>query len=295
MRHDLARTGGAPAAVMGALAPRVVLARNPSPMTLDGTRTFLVGRARPVVIDPGPALPEHLAAVEEALGGARPATILLTHGHADHAGSAVALAERTGAPLLMGRGALSSGVPDAAVARWLADGDEVESDAGTLRAVATPGHAPEHLSFLWSQEGDGSVLFVGDHLMGEGDTTLVASPEGELGAYLDSLERLRAVGADALFPAHGPPLRDPGEALARYREHRLARIGQVRAALRRGGAALPEALVRRVYGAELHPGLVAAAEGSLRAILHYLEARGEVRRDRSGSYAPAGERAPETG
>ena len=257
-------------------AMRVVLARNPSPMTLDGTRTFVVGRVRPVVVDPGPALPEHLAAVEAALDGARPAAILLTHGHADHAGCAAALAERTGAPLMMGRGALSSAVAPEAVARWLADGDEVETDAGVLRAVATPGHAPEHLAFLWSQEGNGRVLFVGDHLMGEGDTTLVAPPEGDLAAYLDSLERLRTVGADALFPAHGPPLHDPAGALARYREHRMARIEQVRAALRQGGPARPDALVRRVYGAELHPALVRAAEGSLTAILRYLEGRGEV-------------------
>lgn len=264
-------------------SPRVVRAENPSPMTLDGTRTFLVGRARPVVIDPGPALPEHLGALEAALEGAAPAAILLTHAHPDHAEAALPLAERTGAPVMMARGALRSPLPAEAVGRWLAEGDEVETDEGAVRALRTPGHAPEHLSFLWRR---GGALFVGDHLMGEGDTTLVAPPEGELGAYLDSLDRIAEAGAELLFPAHGPPISDPAEAVARYREHRRARIEQVAAALGRGPAR-PAALVRRVYGAELHPGLRRAAEGSVRAILRYLEERGRVRKGLLGRYAPA--------
>jgi glyoxylase-like metal-dependent hydrolase (beta-lactamase superfamily II) len=256
--------------VSDALSPRVLLARNPGPMTLDGTRTFLVGRARPVVIDPGPALPEHLEALLVELGGARPAAIVLTHAHADHAEAALPLAERTGAPVMMARGALDSPLPGGAVARWLADGDVVETDEGELRAVATPGHAPEHLALYWPR---GRALFVGDHLMGEGDTTLVSPPEGDLGAYLESLERLRGLEAEVLFPAHGPPLHDPAGAVERYLEHRRARIEQVRAALEAGAPASPEALVARVYGPELHPALAAAAAGSLRAILGYLEER----------------------
>lgn len=270
------------------LSPRVIVAPNPSPMTLDGTRSYLVGRARPVVIDPGPALPEHLAALEEALGGATPVAILLTHGHADHAEAALPLAERTGAPVMMGRGALRPAAPGRAVARWLADGDEVETDEGVLRAVATPGHAPEHLAFLWTGGGEGSALFVGDHLMGEGDTTLVAPPEGDLGAYLESLRRVGALGAETFYPAHGPPIHDPAEAVRCYLEHREVRVRQVREALAQGGAARPEELVRRVYGAGLHPGLVKAAAGSARAILGYLEARGEVRRTLTGKYRMAG-------
>ncbi|HEX2091941.1 MAG TPA: MBL fold metallo-hydrolase [Longimicrobiaceae bacterium] len=261
---------------------RVLLAPNPSPMTLDGTRTYLVGRARPVVIDPGPALDEHLGAILEALGGVRPEAILLTHSHADHSGAAPALAKRSGAPVLMARGALRPRIPSAAVDRWIDEGDQVETDAGTLQAIATPGHAPEHLSFFW---GQGRALFVGDHLMGEGDTTLVAPPEGDLAMYLESLERVRRVDAGVLYPAHGPPIRDPEAAVERYLEHRLARIDQVRGTLREGGAATPAALVRRVYGPGLHPGLASAAEGSLRAILAYLERRGEVRRKLLGRYA----------
>ncbi len=259
---------------------RVVPAPNPSPMTLDGTRTYLVGHARPVVIDPGPALDRHVQAIVEALGGVRPGAILLTHSHADHSGAAPALAERTGAPVLMARGALASRLPAGAVGRWIGEGDEVETDAGTLRALATPGHAPEHLAFVWRQ---GSAIFVGDHLMGEGDTSLVAPPEGDLAAYLESLRRIGEAGAEVLYPAHGPPIRDAAAAVERYAEHRRTRVEQVRAALR-DGAATPRGLVRRVYGPELHPGLAAAAEGSLRAVLTYLEGRGEVRRGLLGRY-----------
>lgn len=246
--------------------PRMVLAPNPSPMTLDGTRTFLVGRERPVVIDPGPADPAHLAALEEALGGRVPAAILLTHAHPDHAEGAGELARRTGAGVRMARGALRP-LPDAGVERWIGDGDEVETDAGVVRAVATPGHAPEHLAFLWS-----GALFVGDLLMGEGDTTLVSPPEGDLAAYLRSLDRVEGLGASVLFPSHGPPIERVPETLERYREHRRVRIRQVEEALRRSPDASADALVDLVYGAGLHPGLREAARGSLAAILHFLEA-----------------------
>jgi len=272
----------------GAGGVRVLLAPNPSPMTLDGTRTYLVGRERPVVIDPGPAVEEHVAAVESALGGVRPAAILLTHSHADHSGAAPALARRTGAPVWMARGARRGSLAPAGVARWIGEGDEVETDAGTLHAIATPGHAPDHLAFLLRHgpEGGAGALFVGDHLMGVGDTTLVAPPEGDLAAYLDSLVRLREVGATTMYPAHGPPIEDPAAAVERYVEHRRVRIGQVRDALRSGGPARPGELVRRVYGADLHPGLVRAAEGSVSAILGYLRGRGEVKRTFTGRYAP---------
>lgn len=264
-----------------AAAVRVVLAPNPSPMTLDGTRTYLVGRARPAVIDPGPALEAHVAAVEAALGGVRPAAILLTHSHADHAGAAPMLAERTGAPVW----AAAGGERGLRVDRRLADGDRLETDAGTLLAVATPGHAPDHVAFLLRQgaPGGAGLLFVGDHLMGEGDTTLVAPPEGDLADYLRSLERLRGLGAATLYPAHGPPIEDADAALDRYAEHRRVRVGQVREALREGPAD-PAGLVLRVYGPDLHPGLARAAEGSLHAVLGYLESRGEALRAADGRY-----------
>ena len=223
---------------------RTLLASNPSPMTLDGTRTFLVGHGRPAVIDPGPDDPRHLRAILDALAGTRPGAILLTHCHPDHAALATRLSEATGTPVTQG---------------------DAETDTGAIRAIATPGHPPDHVCFLWED-----TLFVGDLFMGEGDTTLVASPEGDLRAYLGSLERVRELAPQVLYPAHGPPIADPLEAVRRYRRHREERIQQVRDAMRRTRSSEPAVLVRSVYGPQLHPGLRSAAEGSVRAILDYL-------------------------
>ena len=162
--------------------------------------------------------------------------------------------------------------------RRIKDGERFQTDTGVLTAVATPGHAPEHVCFLWTDgpaETDRS-LFAGDMFMGGGDTTLVAPPEGSLTEYLASLDRLEALRPGAIHPAHGPPIADGMEAIRRYRAHRAARIEQVVHALRHGAAA-PRELIDRVYGAELHPGLRGAAEGSLRAILAHLADTGRVR------------------
>jgi hydroxyacylglutathione hydrolase len=249
---------------------RVVRAENPSAMTLDGSRTFLVGEPEPVVIDPGPEDPRHLRAILDALDGARPAAILLTHAHPDHSAGAPALAAATGAPVMMGEGALASALPPDLVARWLRDGERV----GPVTAVATPGHVPEHLSFLWTGEGAPrrGALFVGDLFMGEGDTTLVAPPEGRLSDYLASLERVAALDPAVLYPAHGPPLQDVPAAVERFRRHRRERIARVTAALERRPGATPEELLAPVYGADLDPTLRAAALGSLRAILEHVRA-----------------------
>jgi glyoxylase-like metal-dependent hydrolase (beta-lactamase superfamily II) len=251
-------------------AIRSILAPNPSAMTLDGTRTYIVGRERPVVIDPGPDEPNHLRAILGALGGAAPAAILLTHSHADHTAAAPALAQATRAPMLIGRGAFGGDSADL-VSRWLEEGDEIETDAGTLTVIHTPGHATEHMAFHHAESG---AVFVGDTLMGGLDTTLVAPPEGDLAAYLRSLERIAALAPSVLYPAHGPPIEDAAEAIARYRRHREERIAQVVRALRAGGPARTGELIDAVYGPELDPRLRAAAEGSLRAILGYLAAEG---------------------
>jgi glyoxylase-like metal-dependent hydrolase (beta-lactamase superfamily II) len=256
---------------------RIILAPNPSVMTLEGTRCFIVGRDSPVVIDPGPADGAHLDAIERALADRAPSAILLTHAHADHSAAAPALARRTGARLLMGRGSIGNHWLDSSLSGWLSDGDELQTDAGPIEVVATPGHSPEHLAFLWRSDPatDSGSIFVGDLLMGSGDTTLIAPPEGNLSDYLASLSRVEETGASVLFPSHGPAITEPGAVLARYRAHRWERIEQVAEALRTSPSAEPERLVDVVYGRGLDPALRRAAAGSISAIIHFLEARGD--------------------
>lgn len=249
-------------------ALRTLVAPNPGPMTLDGTRTFIVGRERPAVIDPGPLHPAHRDAILAALGGRTPVAILLTHAHADHSELAGPLARDTGAPVVDVR-----------------EGHAVRTDAGDLHVLATPGHAPDHVAFHWPARG---AVFVGDTLMGQGDTTLVAPPEGDLAAYLRSLERIAALSPSVLYPAHGPPLTDAAGTIARYRRHREERIAQVVRALRLAGPSLPREILDEVYGPTLLPALRGAAEGSLHAILGYLGAAGLARPLPDGRYTLAG-------
>jgi glyoxylase-like metal-dependent hydrolase (beta-lactamase superfamily II) len=259
---------------------RMLLAPNPGAMTLDGTRTFIVGRERPVVIDPGPADAAHLAAILAALDGAAPAAILLTHSHGDHSALARTLADETGAELRMHPGAVSGYAP-AKIDRWLAAGEVIGTDAGDLRVVATPGHAPEHVVFHHPASG---AVFAGDHFMGQGDTTLVSPPEGDLAAYLQSLDRVAALSPSLLLPAHGPPIADAAAAIERYRRHRETRIEQVVHALRRAGPSRTAGLVDAVYGAELNPALRLAAQGSLEAIVGYLTTTGRAATLPDGRY-----------
>lgn len=262
---------------------RSFLAPNPSPMTYEGTRTYVVGHERPAVIDPGPDDPRHLDVIVDALAGRTPAAILLTHSHADHSAGAPTLAERTGAPILLHPGGMALPFPPRAITRWLADGDVIETDAGRLRAVHTPGHCPDHVVFLLDgEDAPERALFAGDLFIGGMDTTLVAPPEGQLTAYLASLETVRALAPSVIHPAHGPSMGDPEAVIARYAAHRQARIAQVVRALREGGPARPGDLVDRVYGTALHPGLRGAAEGSLHAILDHLATLGRIERSEGG-------------
>ncbi|HEX7119903.1 MAG TPA: MBL fold metallo-hydrolase [Longimicrobiales bacterium] len=248
---------------------RTILAPNPSPMTLDGTRTFVVGRRRVAVIDPGPALDAHLDAVADTIGDGVVECILVTHGHPDHAAGAPALAERFGAPVR------------SHAAGTLRDGAAVETDAGALVAVATPGHSPDHFAFHWPA---GGAVFCGDLMMGGLDTALVAAPEGDLTDYLASLERVRAHAPRAIHPAHGPAFEDPTAAIDVYIAHRRAREAQVLAALD-AGAATPDALADAVYGRELHPMLRDFTRRTIVAYLEHLERAGRVRRGADGRWA----------
>lgn len=242
----------------------VVLAANPGVMTLDGTNTWLLrapGSPDAVVIDPGPADETHLAAVTAAAG--RVATILLTHGHADHSEGAPRLHSLTGAPVraLDPTHRLGS--------EGLGEGDVV-ADAGVeLRVWATPGHSSDSLSFLLSGDDNPPVVLTGDTILGRG-TTVVAYPDGDLGAYLDSLRRLRELGEATVLPGHGPELAAAGTAAEAYLAHRAERLDQVREALSvLGPDASARAVVEHVY-TDVDPVLWDAAELSVRAQLAYL-------------------------
>ena len=239
-----------------------VLAPNASPLTLDGTRTFIIGRSVRAVVDPGSAEPGHLGAIAETVGEARVEAVLVTHRHPDHRCGADELAERFGCPVRARyRGTLS-------------DGATTPTDAGPLVAVATPGHTPDHVAFHWPRE---AVVFCGDLMMGGQDTALVALPEGRLGPYLASLQRVRRLRPRIIYPAHGPAFRNPEQALDRYVRHREVRLEQVIRALSAGPRGY-DGLRRAVYGAQLDPALEPAATAALKAYLEHLQGLGRVRR-----------------
>ena len=252
-----------------------VLAPNANHMTLDGTNTWVLrepGGGRSVVVDPGPPDPGHLAAVRELAGDV--AVVLLTHHHLDHSEAAREFAESVGC-----------GVRALDPAHRLGDeglggGDVVAVDGLEVHVVATPGHTADSLSFLLPQE---RVVLTGDTVLGRG-TTVVAHPDGQLGAYLDSLDRLHALAEarelTAIWPGHGPVLPEALPVLEHYISHRQQRLGQVADAVRQlqaGGAAdatrLPRQVVEVVY-ADVDPVLWGAAELSVRAQLEHLADRG---------------------
>ncbi len=250
---------------------RSIRAHNPSALTLDGTRTYLVGRRRVAVIDPGPAAHSHLDRIAAGVADAGVVTVLLTHRHPDHAAGAAALAARLEAPV---RG-LAEGT--------LAEGDRIDTDAGELVALATPGHTPDHVAFHWSAE---DAVFCGDLMLGGRETALIAPPEGNLALYLDSLRRLADLRPAVIYPAHGEPFRDPAAAIELYVGHRRDRERQVLQALEEGPAG-EEELVMRVYGAGLSTELLPAARAALPAYLEHLRAAGRIRVDGAGRWAVA--------
>jgi glyoxylase-like metal-dependent hydrolase (beta-lactamase superfamily II) len=246
---------------------RCVLAPNPSPMTLDGTNTWVLhepGSGQAVVVDPGPLQEAHLRRVLDVVNGlgARVAATLLTHGHLDHSEGAARFAELSGSPVRALDPALRLGE------EGLSAGDEVWAGDLVVEVVATPGHTADSLSFLLP--ADAAVL-TGDTVLGRG-TTVVAHPDGRLADYLESLERLRAVAASGVvatvLPGHGPALSDATAVLDRYLAHRQDRLAQVRTALA-AGASTPREVVERVY-ADVDRALWPAAEQSVRAQLDYL-------------------------
>ncbi|MGB7450301.1 MAG: MBL fold metallo-hydrolase [Ornithinimicrobium sp.] len=246
------------------------LCPNPSPMTLEGTNTWILAEpssTQCVVVDPGPLAPAHLDAVVAQVKdvGRRVSLILLTHHHDDHAESAQRFADMTGAPVrAVGRGH-----------DGLADGDRITVGGLEVLVVSTPGHTADSISFLLPAE---QVLLTGDTVLGRG-STVVAYPDGQLAAYLESLHRLERLtgsgAASALAPGHGPVVRDAATTVQAYIDHRRARLEQVRQALNRldqppmADHDLAQRVVEIVY-AEVGPHLWPAARRSVLAQLDYL-------------------------
>lgn len=279
---------------------RRVTARNAGPFTFQGTNSFLIGEGSSIaVLDPGPADPGHVAALLAAIGPAKVAHILVSHTHRDHSPAARLLQLRTGAPILAagphrparpgqeGSGMLDAGAdlefrPD----ETLEDGAVLHGDGYRLQAIATPGHAANHLAFaLLGQD----LLFSGDHVMGWA-TTVVAPPDGAMGDYMDSLDKLLARPESLYLPAHGGEIRDAHSFVRGLKAHRKMREAAILDGLQRGDLTISE-LVARIYK-DLHAQLRGAAALSTLAHLQDLVERGQVDADGApglaARYSPAG-------
>lgn len=248
---------------------RRITAPNPGMMTGPGTNTWLVGRDDVAVVDPGPDDPAHIDRIARAARG-RIRWILVTHTHPDHSPGSRRLAELTGAPVL-GHWIRLQGISDTAFRPDvpLAEGDHVRAGGFSLRVLHTPGHAANHLCFLLEQE---RILIAGDQVMDRA-TVVISPPDGDMQHYLDSLQRLKTLGLEAIAPAHGRLLKDPDRLLQEIIDHRLEREAMVVEALEAGDQYIPD-MVRRIY-VDVPEALHRVAEGSVHA--HLLKLRNEGR------------------
>lgn len=265
---------------------RRVLARNPSHFTYTGTQTYLVGAGDEVaVIDPGPAEEEHIAAILDAVGKARLTTICCTHTHRDHSPAVAPLVERTGAQVagcaflsLDDDGPRADAPFDVTYRpdRVMADGESVAGPDWTLTAVATPGHTSNHLCFALEQTG---ALFTGDHVMGW-STTVVSPPDGDMTAYMESLQKLYDRQDRIYYPAHGPAVEKPRQLVRGMIGHRRQREKQILRLLGQDARTVA-AMVPQMYKG-VDERLWPAAERSVLAHLIDLEKRGCVARAGEG-------------
>ena len=264
---------------------RRVLAPNPGPFTFTGTCTYIIGRGEVAILDPGPDNANHVAALIDATKGERVSHIVITHTHRDHAPASRALQQATGAAIVGCRpyqprhaDAKSSGLDSAhdtdyRPERILADGETLAGPGFTLEAIATPGHASNHLVFALCEE---NALFSGDHVMGW-STSIVAPPDGSMSDYMESLEKLRARPESIYWPGHGGPVREPQRYLRALIHHRHQREAAILTRINAGDRLIPE-MVERIYEG-LDARLKAAAALSVLAHLEDLVARGVVHAD----------------
>ena len=251
---------------------RRITAPNPGVMTGPGTNSYVIGTDALALIDPGPESEAHFAAVVDAVGK-RLKWILCTHTHLDHSPGARALKAETGAQLLGYRQVPDDGRQDAAFApdRSLREGDTVDCGAFRLRAVHTPGHASNHLCYLLEEE---RWLFTGDHIM-QGSTVVISPPDGDMTAYLHSLERLLAFDLATLAPGHGKLIDKPHEEVRKLIAHRMKRERKVVAAFGTRNPAMLDELLPLVYD-DVSPGIYPVARRSLHAHLLKLKQDGRA-------------------
>lgn len=274
--------GKPPYALSEPVAPLVrrVLAHNPSAFTYSGTQSYLVGSEREVaVIDPGPDDADHIEALISGIGGAKLVAICCTHTHRDHSPAAATLAARTGAPIIgCAPLALSDDGPrmdasfdtEYAPDQVLMDGDTIGGDGWTLTAVHTPGHTSNHLCYALN---DHDALFTGDHVMGW-STTVVAPPDGDMTAYMESLKKLYERTDAVYFPAHGPQIDKTRQFVRGMIGHRRQREAQILRLMEKGDTRIKDMVPQMYKG--VHVGLWPAAERSVHAHLIDLERKGRV-------------------
>jgi glyoxylase-like metal-dependent hydrolase (beta-lactamase superfamily II) len=246
-------------------------APNPGPKTLEGTHTYVVGEDHAFIIDPGPSLPPYQDALAAWLSvDVGLATILLSHGHPDHAPGAARLSFSMDAAVWAPDAMSQEAADSLEVDHRFSDGQRFEVDGDRLEVVMTPGHTPDHAGFWLVNAG---VFFSGDTILGTG-TTLIAPPEGDMAVYMETLERIRALQPRIIAPGHGPLILDPAAKIDEYVAHRRGREEQILAALEAGPATLEE-LVERIYS-DVDPRVLDLARGSVEAQLIKLAREGKV-------------------
>ena len=266
-----------PYGVLEDVAPgiRRITANNPGPFTFRGTGTYVIGEGKVAVIDPGPDMPDHVDAMLDALKRETVTHILITHTHQDHSPAARALKAATGAPTFgfgpHGSGKAEQGVkvdaggdmafvPDEVVS----DGTLIDGDGWSALCVHTPGHTSNHICFAWDTE---KILFPGDHVMGW-STSIVSPPDGDMGDYMRSLDKLLERDDRLYYPTHGPAIRNPHPYVRSFVAHRRQRENKILACIESGIAQIDD-MVPEVY-ADVAPSLHGAAARSLFATVIYL-------------------------
>jgi glyoxylase-like metal-dependent hydrolase (beta-lactamase superfamily II) len=259
---------------------RRVIANNPGPFTYLGTGTYIIGKGEVAVIDPGPAMDDHLSAILAATAGEAITHILITHHHLDHSPLAAPLKAKTGATIY---GCAVKGAAGVAEVQMEEGGDDaflpeievcngavIKGSGWTMEAIPTPGHTSNHICYALAEE---NALFCGDHIMGW-STTVISPPDGDMGDYFASLDLIKARGFTTLWPTHGPPVREVSPFIDAYIAHRRARETQILGALADGHTQI-KAMVPVLYK-DVDPRLHPAAAHSVLAHMIQLVREGRV-------------------